>query len=60
MVFTELVQNAVEHAFDENRGGTIAIRCERAGRAATVVEDDGLGLPADSTWRTGPASGSRS
>ena len=46
MVFTELVQNAVEHAFDAERGGTVAIRCRRAGeRLSVTVVDDGVGLP---------------
>ncbi len=47
MVFTELVQNAVEHAFDEERGGSIEIGCSREGVGLRlVVEDDGVGLPA--------------
>ncbi len=58
MVFTELVQNAVEHAFDENRGGTIAIRCERRGpQLRLVVEDDGLGLPAEFHLEDGASLG---
>jgi two-component sensor histidine kinase len=46
MVFTELVQNAVEHAFDPDRPGTIEIRCAREGEGLRLaVEDDGVGLP---------------
>jgi two-component sensor histidine kinase len=46
MVFTEIVQNAVEHAYDEERGGVIAIHCSRTGRELELtVEDDGVGLP---------------
>ena len=46
MVFTELLQNAVEHAFDPESGGTIAIGCSREGCSLTlVVDDDGVGLP---------------
>ena len=46
MVFTELVQNAVEHAFGEDRGGLVEIRCSRDGPGLRlVVEDDGVGLP---------------
>jgi two-component sensor histidine kinase len=46
MVFTELIQNAVEHAFDEERGGLIEISCAREGDdLRLVVEDDGVGLP---------------
>jgi two-component sensor histidine kinase len=47
MVFTELVQNAVEHAFSEDRGGWVEIRCSRDGPGLRlIVEDDGVGLPA--------------
>jgi two-component sensor histidine kinase len=47
MVFVELIQNAVEHAFDEHRGGVIAIDCERDGQGLRLtIEDDGVGLPA--------------
>ena len=53
MVFTELIQNAVEHAFTREsheparvRPGSIVVRSERqeAGLLLTV-EDDGVGLP---------------
>ena len=52
MVFTELIQNAVEHAFAEDfvgqDGGCIVVRGERQESAlALVVEDDGVGLPTD-------------
>jgi two-component sensor histidine kinase len=51
MVFTELIQNAVEHAFAEEfveeGGGSIVVRSERRESALLlVVEDDGVGLPA--------------
>jgi two-component sensor histidine kinase len=46
MVFTELIQNAVEHAFDAERGGSIDVACEREGeRLRMSVTDDGVGLP---------------
>ena len=64
MVLTELVQNAVEHAFAEDRdeGGCIEIRCQRDGDALVlVIEDDGVRpARAGSPWRTHPASDSRS
>ena len=45
MVFTELVQNAVEHAYGD-AGGALEITCARAGDGLRlVVEDDGTGLP---------------
>ncbi len=47
MVFTELIQNAVEHAFDPEGTGAIEISCAREGTGLRLaVEDDGVGLPA--------------
>lgn len=47
MVITELVQNAIEHAFDSNaKQGCVTIRAERSARwLDVVVHDDGRGLP---------------
>jgi len=47
MVVTELVQNAIEHAFDPTDGrGHIVLRAERSARwLDIVVGDDGRGLP---------------
>jgi two-component sensor histidine kinase len=47
MVITELVQNAIEHAFDPAaEGGSVTIRAERSARwLDVVVHDDGRGLP---------------
>jgi two-component sensor histidine kinase len=47
MVVTELVQNAIEHAFDPTDGrGRIVISAERSARwLDIVVGDDGRGLP---------------
>ncbi|QEX91071.1 two component sensor kinase [Mycobacterium tuberculosis] len=46
MVITELVQNAIEHAFDPAAEGSVTIRAERSARwLDVVVHDDGLGLP---------------
>jgi two-component sensor histidine kinase len=45
LVLTELVQNAVEHAFPEGKG-TVEIRADRQrGRLEVSVRDDGVGLP---------------
>ena len=53
MVITELVQNAIEHAFDgATQVGCVTIRAERSARwLDVVVHDDGRGLPTDSAWR---------
>jgi len=47
MVITELVQNAIEHAFDvSTEQGSVTIRAERSARwLDVVVHDDGRGLP---------------
>ncbi len=47
MVITELVQNAIEHAFDSTTAaGCVTIRSERSARwLDVVVHDDGRGLP---------------
>ena len=51
LVLTELVQNAVEHAFPAgergHEGGTIEVAARRSrGRMTVTVSDDGVGLPA--------------
>jgi two-component sensor histidine kinase/PAS domain-containing protein len=46
MVLTELVQNAVEHAFDPGAHGTVTVRAHRSARVLdVVVHDEGKGLP---------------
>lgn len=46
MVLTELVQNAVEHAFDPGVNGTVTVRAQRSARMLdVVVRDEGKGLP---------------
>jgi two-component system, sensor histidine kinase PdtaS len=45
MVLTELVQNAVEHAFAGRAGVVEVLVTREAGRLEVVVADDGSGLP---------------
>ena len=46
MVITELVQNAIEHAFDPGATGSVTIRSQRSARwLDVVIHDDGRGLP---------------
>jgi two-component sensor histidine kinase len=48
MVLTELVQNALEHAFEPGLVGEVVLRAERsAGSLEVTVSDDGRGLPPD-------------
>ncbi len=57
MVLTELVQNAVEHAFPTGPGH-IEVRAERAdGVVRLMVQDDGQGLPTDFDLTTSPRLG---
>lgn len=45
---TELIQNAVEHAFPEDRAGTIGVELTReADDVVAIVWDDGVGLEPD-------------
>jgi two-component sensor histidine kinase len=53
LVLTELVQNALEHAFPDAASGRVEVRAERARGVLTVtISDDGLGLPADFASQT--------
>ncbi len=46
MVLTEVLQNAVEHGYDEGQPGRIEVGVTRlVGRMEVTVEDDGRGLP---------------
>jgi two-component sensor histidine kinase len=48
VVLTELLQNAVEHAFVDGRPGTISVDMANDGSMlAVTVSDDGVGLPDD-------------
>ncbi|MCL1869611.1 MAG: PAS domain-containing sensor histidine kinase [Promicromonosporaceae bacterium] len=60
LVLTELVTNAVEHGFpDERETGTVQIDVERSGSELTVrVADDGVGLGEKDVATLGRAAGS--
>jgi two-component system, sensor histidine kinase PdtaS len=48
LVLTELVQNAIEHAFPGEASGLVEVIAERGrGRLEVTVRDDGIGLPSD-------------
>jgi two-component sensor histidine kinase len=48
MVLTEVLQNAVEHGYDEDRHGRIEVDVTTGGgRLEVSVQDDGRGLPED-------------
>jgi two-component sensor histidine kinase len=47
LVLTELMQNAVEHAFSPGRTGTVTVAARQVDAGLrVVVSDDGVGLPA--------------
>ena len=46
LVLTELVQNALEHAFEPHESGSVVVRATRArGQLTVAIEDTGKGLP---------------
>ncbi|SHF75643.1 Two-component sensor histidine kinase, contains HisKA and HATPase domains [Jatrophihabitans endophyticus] len=46
LVLTELVQNAIEHAFPEDGEGMVTVLARRRrGRLTVTIRDDGVGLP---------------
>jgi two-component system, sensor histidine kinase PdtaS len=54
LAINELVVNALRHAFDGDRAGTIRITVKRVdGELHAVVADDGKGLPANDSARRG-------
>ena len=58
LLLSELLTNALEHAFPGREVGAIAIRFGRdaCGTVRLVVEDDGVGLPEGSRWPYGAKS----
>jgi two-component sensor histidine kinase len=50
LVLTELVQNAIEHAFPDDRSGKVTVQARRQrGELTVTIIDDGIGLPDDFT-----------
>jgi two-component sensor histidine kinase len=48
LIINELVQNAVEHAFVDQAGGSIVVRLAEHGDSLNIeIQDDGRGLPHD-------------
>ncbi|MBE0448176.1 MAG: histidine kinase N-terminal domain-containing protein [Actinobacteria bacterium] len=48
LILTELVQNAIEHAFGDRKTGKITIMLKRRGNMLImIVSDNGIGLPND-------------
>ncbi|MBI2940557.1 MAG: sensor histidine kinase [Chloroflexi bacterium] len=52
LIVNELLQNAVEHGFDQRSEGTISISLNEEGSNSRIeVQDDGHGLPAEAAGR---------
>jgi two-component sensor histidine kinase len=46
LVINELLQNALEHGYNRQEGGTVTVRLQDDGKEVTIaVDDDGVGLP---------------
>jgi two-component sensor histidine kinase len=46
LVINELLQNALEHGYERQEGGTVTVNLQDDGEQVTIaVEDDGVGLP---------------
>ncbi|ETX15640.1 histidine kinase [Roseivivax halodurans JCM 10272] len=58
LLLSELVTNALEHAFEERDHGEISVGfgLTEAGRVQLRVKDDGIGLPEGSNWPYGADS----
>jgi PAS domain S-box-containing protein len=61
LMTSELVTNAIQHAFPGDRTGRISVRLSRLDddRAQLSVEDDGVGLPTQAGWPEGGQMGGR-
>lgn len=59
LAVTELVTNALKHAFPSGREGTIAVELRHAagGCVEVIVSDDGIGLPAEDSAGKGGGLG---
>jgi two-component sensor histidine kinase len=58
LVLTELVQNAIEHAFPDDRPGQVSVEALREhGELRVAVRDDGVGLPPEFSSTAGDRLG---
>ncbi|MBP0615500.1 PAS domain-containing protein [Jiella mangrovi] len=57
LLFSELLTNALKHAFEGREEGLVEARLKMlsSGVIRMTVTDDGIGLPSDSNWPYGPS-----
>lgn len=61
LIVSEVLTNAMQHAFAEQRTGLVELRVNRTddGGMRAIVSDDGVGLPDGLTWPEGGGTGAR-
>ena len=61
LILSEVLTNAMQHAFLEQKSGLVELRVMRTdnGGMRAMVTDDGVGLPEDVTWPNSDGLGGR-
>ncbi|MEI7856170.1 MAG: PAS domain S-box protein [Methanomicrobiales archaeon] len=60
LLMNELISNALKHAFPDGREGVISIHGGDTGSLITlIVQDNGIGMPADLDWKNTTSLGMR-
>ena len=61
LIISEVLTNAMQHAFDGQNSGLVELRVTRtdAGGMRAIISDDGVGLPDDLDWPEGSGLGGR-
>ncbi len=60
LIINELISNAIQHGFPEERKGTIRIRTRIDGDQLDItVSDNGIGMPSEIDWKNTPSLGLR-
>lgn len=61
LVISEVLTNAMQHAFADQNSGLVELRVTRTddGGMRAIVSDDGVGLPADTDWPNTQGLGGR-
>ncbi|WP_292289922.1 PAS domain-containing protein [Marivita sp.] len=61
LILSEVLTNAMQHAFREQKSGLVELRVSRTdnGGMRAIVSDDGVGIPEDVTWPNSESLGGR-